>query len=82
VKDIGIMTMMKKKTNNSNKDQKYFIHLDCGHKHIVDASFVVKPAKHDLQGNRYYLCRDCYTRDRGSCSIHPVHEAWDIRVLD
>jgi hypothetical protein len=75
----------KKKTmadgKKEEKGDRFLVWLDCDHKHVLSAAEFAKPARHDLHGNRYYLCRDCYTRKDGACSIDPVHKLLDMKVI-
>jgi hypothetical protein len=75
---VIIKNMTDTPNNNNTNNSKYILHLDCEHRHVVNASFLTKPVKRDLQGSSYYLCNLCMRRDPGSCSIDPVHKALDI----
>jgi hypothetical protein len=66
-----------------DEEPQFLVSLDCSHTQILPASKLAKPVRRENAYTRapMYLCRDCYTRKGGSCSIDPVHAVRSITEI-
>ena len=76
-------TMTSSREEEQDEEPQFLVLLDCNHSQILPASKLAKPVRRENAYTRapMYLCRDCYTRKHGSCSIDPVHTVRSITEI-
>jgi hypothetical protein len=74
----------KEMTSNEEEEEPMFlVGLESSHSQILSASKLMKPVRRDHHHARaaYFLCPSCYRRERGACSIDPVHRVRSITEI-
>jgi hypothetical protein len=76
----------KEMTSNEEEEEEepmFLVGLECSHSQILSASKPMKPMRRDHHHARaaYFLCSSCYRRERGACSIDPVHRVRSITEI-
>ena len=71
--------------NNSTEEEEpqFLVTLDCHHSHVMPGSQLLKkPVRRDpIDRLPYMLCPSCYRRERGACSIDPVHKIISVTAV-
>jgi hypothetical protein len=69
-------------TAKQEPERQYIVSLDCSHSQVLSASKLMKPVRRDhYTRTAYFLCPSCYRRERGACSIDPVHRVRSITEI-
>jgi hypothetical protein len=86
---ISQQSTMSNNDDNNNQLQEqesqepmFRLDLDCRHSQVVPASKLAKPARREpVTRAAMFLCPSCYRREKGACSIDPVHRVVAITAL-
>ncbi|MDP8889127.1 MAG: hypothetical protein M3M89_05810 [Thermoproteota archaeon] len=69
-------------SSSESEEPLFRMDLDCHHSHIVLASKLAKPARRDAHTRTpMFLCESCMRRERGTCSIDPVHKVVGVTAI-